>query len=90
MAFESPMSDTNPTALVVNLYPDQRADPTFWSSQDLGSPSILFRRDPRGWVAHLERQAVLRAPSPEALAADVYGEYGVLAVLHQDPVQVPA
>ena len=79
------MTDTNPTALVVNLYPDQTDDPSSWSSQDLGSPSILFRRDPRGWVAHLERHAVMRAPSPEALAADVYGEYGVLAVLHPEP-----
>jgi hypothetical protein len=84
------MSDHDPDALVVNLYPDQRADPSSWSSQDLGSPSILFRRGPNGWVAHLERQAVLRAPSAEALAADVYGEYGVLAVLHEDPMQVPA
>lgn len=90
MASDAPMTDTDPTALVVNLYPDQRNDPTSWSSQDLGSPSVLFRRGPHGWVAHLERQAVLRAHSPEALAADVYGEYGVLAVLHHDPLQAAA
>jgi hypothetical protein len=83
------MSHDDPAgpALVVNLYPDHAGDPTSWSSQDLGSPSVHFRRGPRGWVAHLERHAVLSAPSPEALAADVYGEYGVLAVLHQEPAQ---
>ena len=73
------------TALVVNLYPDHPGTPTAWRSVDLGSPSVLFRRGDRGWVAHLEKQAVLRAPTAEALAADVYGEYGVLAVLHGDP-----
>ena len=74
------------TALVVNLYPDQTTTPNAWRSEDLGSPSVLFRRGDRGWVAHLEKQAVLRADSPEALAADVYGEYGVQAVLHTDPL----
>lgn len=78
--------DSTGTALVVNLYPDDRADPKTWRSEDLGSPSVLFRRGERGWVAHLEKQAVLRAESAEALAADVYGEYGVLAVLHTDPI----
>ena len=74
------------TALVVNLYPDQTEKPSSWRSEDLGSPSVLFRRSERGWVAHLEKQAVLRAETPEALAADVYGEFGVLAVLHAEPL----
>lgn len=74
------------SALVVNLYPDQAFEPNAWRSEDLGAPSVLFRRGDRGWVALLEKQAVLRAPSPEALAADVYGEYGVLAVLHPEPL----
>lgn len=78
--------DSTGSALVVNLYPDNRAAPNAWRSEDLGSPSVLFRRGERGWVAHLEKQAVLRASTAEALAADVYGEYGVLAVLHSDPV----
>jgi hypothetical protein len=77
--------DSTGTALVVNLYPDNRAEPSSWRSEDLGSPSVLFRRGQHGWVAHLERQAVMRAATPEALAADVYGEYGVLAVLHDQP-----
>ena len=83
------MDDNNdPTgdALVVNLYPDRAREPNSWRSEDLGSPSVLFRRGDRGWVAHLEKQAVLRAATPEALAADVYGEYGVLAVLHSEPL----
>lgn len=74
------------TALVVNLYPDNSTDPNAWRSEDLGAPSVLFRRGQRGWVAHLGKQAVLRAATPEALAADVYGEYGVLAVLHHEPL----
>lgn len=82
--------DSTGTALVVNLYPDNRAAPNAWRSEDLGSPTVLFRRGERGWVAHLERQAVMRAATPEALAADVYGEYGVLAVLHDDPLASPA
>ncbi len=81
-------NDSTSTALVVNLYPDNGDDPTTWRSEDLGSPSVLFRRGQRGWVAHLEKQAVLRADSPEALAADVYGEFGVLAVLHPEPLAV--
>jgi hypothetical protein len=86
------MDDTDSTGstLVVNLYPDQTAAPSSWRSEDLGAPSVLFRRSDRGWVAHLERQAVLRADSPEALAADVYGEYGVLAVLHPEPLATSA
>lgn len=82
------MDDTDPTgtALVVNLYPDQTVAPSSWRSEDLGAPSVLFRRGDRGWVAHLERQAVLRADTPEALPAGVYGEYGVLAVLHPEPL----
>jgi hypothetical protein len=78
--------DSTGSALVVNLYPDDRASPNAWRSEDLGSPSVLFRRGERGWVAHLEKQPVLRAATAEALAADVYGEYGVLAVLHEDPL----
>jgi hypothetical protein len=78
--------DSTGTALVVNLYPDRIDDPNSWRSEDLGSPSVLFRRGDRGWVAHLEKQAVLRAATAEALAADVYGEFGVLAVLHDDPM----
>ncbi|MEA3165831.1 MAG: hypothetical protein QOJ26_697 [Thermoplasmata archaeon] len=78
--------DSTGSALVVNLYPDQTEAPTVWRSEDLGSPAVLFRRGQRGWVAHLEKQAVLRADSPEALAADVYGEFGVLAVLHPAPL----
>jgi hypothetical protein len=86
------MNDTDPTgtALVVNLYPDQTGTPSAWRSEDLGAPSVLFRRSERGWVAHLEKQAVLRAETPEALAADVYGEYGVLAVLHSEPLTADA
>jgi hypothetical protein len=86
------MPDNHATAeaLVVNLYPDRLHDPSAWRSEDLGSPSVLFRRGDRGWVAHLERQAVLRAETPEALAADVYGEYGVMAVLHSEPPSVSA
>ncbi|HJQ93807.1 MAG TPA: hypothetical protein VJ874_05935 [Candidatus Thermoplasmatota archaeon] len=86
------MTDTDSTgsALVVNLYPDQTAKPSSWRSEDLGAPSVLFRRSDRGWVAHLEKQAVLRADSPEALAADVYGEFGVLAVLHREPLAASA
>jgi hypothetical protein len=82
------MSDNDPTgpALVVNLYPDNGDSPNYWRSEDRGAPTVLFRRGQRGWVAHLEKQAVLRADSAEALAADVYGEYGVLAVLHTDPL----
>lgn len=83
-------NDSTGAALVVNLYPDQAQEPNAWRSEDLGSPSVLFRRGDRGWVAHLERQAVLRAASPEALAADVYGEYGVLAVLHPEPLAAAA
>ena len=78
--------DSTGSALVVNLYPDDSLAPSQWRSNDLGSPSVLFRRGQRGWVAHLEKQAVLRADTAEALAADVYGEYGVLAVLHADPL----
>jgi len=78
--------DTDEPSLVVNLYPDDADHPSAWRSEDLGSPSVLFRRSPGGWVAHLEKQAVLRADSPEALAADVYGQYGVLAVLHPEPL----
>jgi hypothetical protein len=73
-------------ALVVNLYPDNRHRPNAWRSEDLGSPTVLFRRGERGWVAQLEKQTVLRAATPEALAADVYGEFGVLAVLHPEPL----
>lgn len=82
------MTDTESTgqALVVNLYPDQVASPSSWRSEDLGSPSILFRRSGHGWTAHLERHAVLSAATPEALAAGVYGEYGVLTVLHSEPL----
>ena len=80
--------DSTGTALVVNLYPDQTAKPTSWRSEDLGAPSVLFRRGDRGWVAHLEKHAVLRADTPEALAAEVYGEFGVLAVLHPEPLAV--
>ncbi|MHB1262668.1 MAG: hypothetical protein ACYC2H_13255 [Thermoplasmatota archaeon] len=85
---QTPMNDNDSTgpALVVNLYPDQIDDPDSWRSEDLGAPSVLFRRGQRGWVAHLEKQAVARADTPEALAADVYGEYGVLAVLHSEPL----
>lgn len=81
------MTDTDTTghALVVNLYPDSPTSPSSWRSEDLGSPSVLFRRSGHGWTAHLERQAVLSAATPEALAAGVYGEYGVLAVLHSEP-----
>ncbi len=82
--------DSTGCALVVNLYPDDGADPNSWRSEDLGSPVVLFRRGQRGWVAHLEKQAVLRAATPEALAADVYGEYGVLAVLHPEPLSASA
>lgn len=78
--------DATGQALVVNLYPDHREAPSAWRSEDLGSPSVLFRRSGHGWTAHLERQAVLSAPTPEALAADVYGEFGVLAVLHSEPL----
>lgn len=86
------MTDYDPTgeALVVNLYPDRLDDPSAWRSEDLGSPSVLVRRGDGGWVAHLERQAVLRAETPEALAADVYGEYGVMAVLHAEPLSASA
>jgi hypothetical protein len=86
------MTDTDSTgqALVVNLYPDRLDDPAAWRSEDLGSPSVLFRRGQGGWIAHLEKQAVLRAATPEALAADVYGEYGVLAVLHSEPLTANA
>lgn len=85
------MNDNEPhgpdgPALVVNLYPDHAGEPHSWRSEDLGAPSVLFRRGKAGWVAHLERQAVARADTPEALAADVYGEYGVLAVLHAEPL----
>ena len=84
--------DNDPTAdaLVVNLYPDHATEPNAWRSEDLGAPSVLFRRSEHGWVAHLERQAVARAHTPEALAADVYGEFGVLAVLHTDPMAATA
>ena len=87
-----PMTDAESTgeALVVNLYPDHAKDPSAWRSEDLGSPSVLFRRSGHGWTAHLERQAVLSAATPEALAADVYGEYGLLAVLHSEPHETPA
>jgi hypothetical protein len=78
--------DSTGIALVVNLYPDRADAPHSWHSEDLGSPSVLFRRSANGWVAHLEKQAVLRAGTPEALAAEVYGEYGVLAVLHPEPL----
>jgi hypothetical protein len=78
--------DSTGSALVVNLYPDDSDAPNAWRSEDLGSPSVLFRRGERGWVAHLERQAVARAATPEALAADVYGQFGVLAVLHATPL----
>ena len=81
-------TDATGTMLVVNLYPNQTSAPNSWRSEDLGSPSVLFRRSDRGWVAHLEKQAVARADTPEALAADVYGEYGVLAVLHSEPLSV--
>ncbi|MHB1262746.1 MAG: hypothetical protein ACYC2H_13645 [Thermoplasmatota archaeon] len=86
------MTDTDPTsqALVVNLYPDHAGNPDSWRSEDLGSPSVLFRRGKAGWVAHLEKQAVLRAATAEALAADVYSEYGVLAVLHDEPLLTEA
>lgn len=81
------MTDTHPDdGLVVNLYPDSPTSPSAWRSEDIGSPSILFRRAGHGWVAHLEKQAVLQAPTPEALAADVYGEFGVVAVLHSEPL----
>lgn len=85
------MNDNEPqgqdgTTLVVNLYPDHAGEPGCWRSEDLGAPSVLFRRGKGGWVAHLERQAVARADTPEALAADVYGEFGVLAVLHPEPL----
>ena len=86
------MQDNDPTAnaLVVNLYPDQAARPNAWRSEDLGAPSVLFRRSEHGWVAHLERHAVARAATAEELAADVYGEFGVLAVLHTDPLSTTA
>jgi len=76
--------------LVVNLYPDDADAPNSWRSEDLGSPSVLFRRGERGWVAHLERHAVLRAETPEELAAGVYGQYGLLAVLHPQPLAASA
>ena len=82
--------DTTGEALVVNLYPDHARAPSSWRSEDLGSPSVLFRRSGHGWTAHLERQAVLSAATPEALAASVYGEYGVLAVLHSEPFATEA
>ena len=81
------MSNLPDDALVVNLYPDRPRgrDPAAWRSEDLGSPTVLFRRGGDGWVALFERQAVSRADTPEALAADVYGTYGLLAVLHPEP-----
>lgn len=83
----NPDQDDGPT-LVVNLYPDRSADadPGSWRSQDLGNPTVVFRRGMHGWSALLEKHEVLRAATPEALAADVYGEYGVLAVLHPEPL----
>lgn len=80
--------DSTGSALVVNLYPDRLDDPSAWRSEDLGSPSILFRRGQGRWVAHLERHVVMSAATPDALAADVYGEYGVQAVLHSEPLAV--
>lgn len=83
-------NESTGTALVVNLYPDNETQPNAWRSEDLGAPSVLFRRGQHGWIAHLEKQAVMRAATPEALAADVYGEYGVLAVLHSEPLAATA
>jgi hypothetical protein len=71
---------------IVNLYPDKPSRPRRWSTPDADWPSVRFQRNGHGWTAHLGRHAVLDAPSPETLAAGLYGEYGVLAVLHSDPV----
>ena len=76
--------------LVVNLYPDQADAPASWRTEDLGSPSVLFRCNGRDWVAHLEKQAVLRAAGPEELAAELYRQYDVLAVLHPQPFRAEA
>lgn len=76
----------HPTALVVNLYPDRLHDPRSWRSEEPGSPPILFRRSGHAWVAHLEDHAVAQAATAEALAADVYGDYGVLTVLQPAPL----
>lgn len=72
---------------VVNLYPDDSSRPTVWASADAGAPTVCLRKAPAGgWTALFDRKAVAQAPTPEALAAHLLAEHGLLAVLHETAV----
>lgn len=68
---------------IVNLYPDDPSEPTVWSSDDDGAPTVVLRKAPLGWTALFDRKAVASARSPEALTAHLYAEHGLLAVLNE-------
>lgn len=74
---------------VVNLYPDNRADPHTWRSDDAADPEVVLLRRPDGeWAAKLERRIVAHADSAEQLAAHLFGEYDLMAVLNlNEPVE---
>lgn len=71
---------------VVNLYPDRAKQPTLWSSDDDGAPTVTLRKENDLWVARFDRKAIASADSPQQLAAHLYGEYGLLAVLNATQV----
>lgn len=72
---------------VVNLYPDDPKTPTRWISDDAGAPTVVLRRARDGnWTAHFDREAVGAAPTAEALAAHLFAEHGLLAVLNEHGV----
>lgn len=68
---------------VVNLYPDNPKRPRSWRSTDAADPEVvLTERSDGAWTARLERRTVARGDSAEKLAALLYGEYELLAVLN--------
>lgn len=72
---------------VVNLYPDDPSKPTLWISDDDGAPTVVLRKASDGaWTAHFDRKAVAKAPTAEALAANLFAEHGLLAVLNENGV----
>lgn len=72
---------------IVNLYPDDPNEPHTWRSGDAADPEVvLLRRADNTWAAKLERRTVAHAANPEQLAARLYGDFGLVAVLDSNGV----
>ena len=76
------MIDAPEALAIVQMEPDQGQAPTLWQSTDLGNPNVVFRRAPDGsWQATLERRMVMTAPDVRSLAAGLYREHGLVALM---------